>query len=168
MPSCEARNGLLWRKFIFIAFKIFEKIYRNSIDIYILHIGVSTHGHVQNIGQTPPKPFPPISIFWNISIRNILIKFLKNSSMSPMICLMILPSFIIIQVDLAPLITLKPYLCRIKFEQLYIVKCLQLCSTLVDMLEYSNKASTPSGTPRRIEELVLRHSIPSLVISDFS
>ena len=80
---------------------------------------------------------------------------------------MILPSFIAFQVDLAPLITPKPYLSRIKFEQLCIVKCLQLCSNLVDMFQYSNEASTPSGTSRRIEELVLRPSKPSLLISDF-
>ena len=87
--------------------------------------------------------------------------------MSSMIFFMILPCFISSQVDLTPLITLKPYLSRIKFEQLYIVKCLQLCSNLVDMFQYSNEASTPSGTPRRIEELVLKPSKPSLLISDF-
>ena len=38
------------------------------------YIRVSTHGHVQNIGQNPSKPFLPISIFWNISVGNILNK----------------------------------------------------------------------------------------------
>lgn len=80
---------------------------------------------------------------------------------------MILPSFISIQVDLMLLIILKPYLSRSKFEQLYIVKYLQMCSNLVDMFLYSNNASAPSGASRRIEELVPSPSKPSLLISDF-
>ena len=41
--------------------KIFDKNQGNSVDIYFPYIRVSTHGHVQNIGQNLPKPFLPIS-----------------------------------------------------------------------------------------------------------
>ena len=43
------------------ASKIFEENQGNSVDIYFPYIRVSTHGHVQNIGQNLPEPFLPIS-----------------------------------------------------------------------------------------------------------
>ena len=48
---------------LFLCFKIFVKIQGNSVDIYFPYIRVSTHGHVQNIGQIPQKPFLDISSF---------------------------------------------------------------------------------------------------------
>ena len=51
------------------------------MDIYCPYIRVSTHGHVQNIGQIHQKPFSDISSFWNIYKGNILYKFQENSSM---------------------------------------------------------------------------------------
>ena len=44
-----------------IVLKIFDKNQGNSVDIYCPYIRVSTHDHVQNIGQIPQKPFLPIS-----------------------------------------------------------------------------------------------------------
>ena len=49
------------RKKYFIVSKIFDKNHGNSMDIYFPYIRVSTHGHVQNIGQNLPKPFLPNS-----------------------------------------------------------------------------------------------------------
>ena len=51
------------RKKYFIVSKIFDKNQGNSVDIYFPYIRVSTHGHVQNIGQIPQKPFLDISRF---------------------------------------------------------------------------------------------------------
>ena len=74
------------------ASKIFDKNQGNSVDIYFPYMGVSTHGHVQNIGQIPQEPFLDISSFWNIYKGNILQKFPENSIMSHMTYLVILPS----------------------------------------------------------------------------
>ena len=43
----------------------------------------------------------------------------------------------------------KPSLSRFKFEQLYIIKLVQMLSKLVHMLKWSNKSSRPSGTSWR-------------------
>ena len=40
-----------------------ESAQGNSVGIYFPYIRVSTHGHVQNIGQIPQKPFLDISSF---------------------------------------------------------------------------------------------------------
>ena len=47
------------------------------MDIYFPYIRVSTHGHVQNHGRNPPKPFLLKSSFWNISIRIFSINYRK-------------------------------------------------------------------------------------------
>ena len=54
--------SLIGKKY-FILLKIFDKNQGNSVGIYFPYIRVSTHGHVQNIGQTPQKPFLDISGF---------------------------------------------------------------------------------------------------------
>ena len=47
----------------FIILKIFDKNQGTSVDIYFTYIRVSTHGHVQNIGQTSQNHFCPFQGF---------------------------------------------------------------------------------------------------------
>ena len=64
---------------------------------------------------------------------------------------MILPSFIPIQIVLVHKSAPKPSLTRSKFEQLYISSCLLLILNFVDMLKSTKYDTTPSGAPRRID-----------------
>ena len=57
------RKWSLIEKNYFIVSKIFDKNQGNSVDIYFPYIRVSTHGHVQIIGQIPQKLFLDISSF---------------------------------------------------------------------------------------------------------
>ena len=82
------------RENYFIVLKIFEKNQGNSVGIYFPYIRVSTHGHVQNIGQTPKKPFWIFQAFEIFTKEIFPKKFQENSSMSHMTCLMILPSLV--------------------------------------------------------------------------
>ena len=91
---------------------------------------ISTHGHVQNIGQNPQKPFLDISSFWNIYKGNILQKFQENSSKSHMHNMMTLQSLNSIQIVLDHISPPKSSLSRYTFEQLYIVNFLFFSQTL--------------------------------------
>ena len=110
----------------FIVSKIFDKNQGNAVDIYFPYIKVSTHGHVQNIGQTLPKPFMPISRIWNISIGNTFIKIQGKSSRSQMHIVITLQSLMSIKVILVHQNAPKPSLTRIKFEQLSTTNFLSL------------------------------------------
>ena len=123
------------------------------MDIYFPYIRVSTHGHVQNIGQIPQKPFLDISSFWNIYKGNILQKFQGNSIMSYMTYLIILQSLMPWRSRKHPQTPSKPFCPYLKFGQLYIAKLVQMLSNLVHMLECPNKASIRNGTRFGIEQL---------------
>ena len=128
------------------------------MDIYCPYIRVSTHGHVQNIGQIPQKPFLPISRIWNISTGNIPQKFQENSSMSHMTCLMVFPSIMSWRIVKPHEISPKPFLSILKFEQLYIDKHVPVFSNLVNMLQWFIYSSRPNGTSWR--ECYLAQSTP--------
>ena len=137
-------------------FKIFQNIWEKSgkLSGHILsYIRVSTHGHVQNIGQNLPKPFLPISRIWNISTGNIFIQIQGKSSKSQMHIVITLQSLISIKVILVHQNAPKPSLTRIKFEQLCTTNFLSLTPTLVSMITWPNEATTPSGTSRRSDLL---------------
>ena len=102
------------REKLFYCFKNICKNQWNSVDIYFPYIRVSIHGHVQNIGQIPQKPFLDISSFWNIYKGNILQKFQENSSMSHMICLMIWTSIMSWRIVQPHEISSKPLLSFFK------------------------------------------------------
>ena len=128
--------------------KIFEKITGNSVDVYFPYIRVSTHGHVQNIGQNIPKPFMPISRIWNISTGNIFIKIQGISSKSQMHIVTSLQSLISIKVNLVHQNAPKTSLTRIKFEQLCTTNFLSLTPTFVIMFTWPNEATTLSCASR--------------------
>ena len=129
--------------------KIFDKNQGNSMGIYFPYIRVSTHGHVQNIGQNLPKPFLPISRIWNISTGNIFTKIQGKSSKSQMHILITLQSLMSIKVILVHQNAPKPSLTRIKFEQLCTTNFLPLTPNFVSMLTWPNEVTTPSGASRR-------------------
>ena len=133
----------------FIASTIFDKNQGNSVDIYYTYIRVSTHGHVQNIGQNLPKPFLPISRIWNISTQSIFIKIQGKSRKSQMHIVITLQSLISIKVSLVHQNAPKPSLTRIEFEQLCTTNFISLTPTFVIMFVWPNEATTPSGASRR-------------------
>ena len=136
------------REKLFYCFKIFDKNQGNSMGIYFPYIRVSTHGHVQNIGQNLPKPFLPISRIWNISTGNIFIKIQGKSSKSKMHIVITLQSLISIKVSLVHQSAPKPTVTRIKFEQLCTTNFVSLTPTFVSMFTWPNEATTPSGASR--------------------
>ena len=137
------------RENYFIILKIFDKNQGNSVGIYFPYIRVSTHGHVQNIGQNLPKPFLPISKIWNISIGNIFIKIQGKSSKSQMHIVITLQSLMSIKVILVHQNAPKSSLTRIKFEQVCTTNFLSLTPTFVSMFTWPNEATTPSSASRR-------------------
>ena len=132
----------------FIVSKIFDKNQGNAVDIYFPYIRVSTHGHVQNIGQNLPKPFLPISRIWNVSIGNIFIKIQGKSSKSQMHIVITLQSLMSIKVILVHQNAPKPSLTRIIFEQVCTTNFLSLTPTFVSMFTWPNEDTTPSGSSR--------------------
>ena len=136
------------REKLFYYFKNIWPKSGNSVDIYFPYIRVSTHGHVQNIGQNLPKPFLPISRIWNISTGNIFIKIQGKSSKSQMHIVITLQSLMSIEVILVHQNAPKPSLTRIKFEQVCTTNFLSLTPTFVSMFTWPNEATTPSGASR--------------------
>ena len=121
------------------------------MGIYFPYIRVSTHGHVQNIGQIPQKPFLDISSCWNIYKGNILQKLQENSIMSHMTYLMILQSLIPWLSRKYHQTLSKPFLSFSKFEQLCTAKHVKMLSNLGHMLKWCKNASRPNGTSWREE-----------------
>ena len=137
------------REKLFYWFKNIWKNQGNSVGIYFPCIRVSTHGHVQNIGQNLPKPFLPISRIWNISTGNIFIKIQGKSSKSKMHIVITMQSLMSIKVILVHQKAPKPSMTRIKFEQVCTTNFLSLTPTFVSMSTWPNEATTPSGASRR-------------------
>ena len=136
------------REKYFIVSKIFDKNQGSSVDIYFPYIRVSTHGHVQSIGQNLQKPFLPISRIWNISTGNIFMKIQGKSRKSQMHIVITLQSFMSIQVILVHQNAPKPSLTRIKFEQLCTTNFISLTPTFVSMFTWPNEATKLSGASR--------------------
>ena len=141
------------REKLFIVSKIFDKNQGNPVDIYFPYIRVSTHGHVQNIGQNLPKSFLPISRIWNISTGNIFIKIQGKSSKWQMRIVITLQSLMSIKVILVHQNAPKPSLTRIKFEQVCTTNFLSLTPTFVSKFTWPNEATAPSGASRRSDLL---------------
>ena len=135
------------REKYFIASKIFDKNKGNSVDIYFTYIRVSTHGHVQNIGQNLPKPFLPISRIWNISTGNIFIKSKENQESHK--CILWSPCKASSQLR-SLWFTKMPQNPLWPESNLnnFVLQTFSPCPTFVSMFTWPNEATTPSGSSR--------------------
>ena len=96
--------------------------------------------------QNPLKPFCPCLKFEQLYIAK-LIQMLSNlEHMLEWRNKASRPNGTRFGIEQLDQITLKPFLFKCKFEQLYITKLVQMLSNLVHMLEWSNNASRTDGT----------------------